>query len=162
MSEIQEKVNSDLDKCLPSHLISPEMINDPDRNFFFKSFLEDRAKVLYSLIERHAVLPTNEIIAKHSTQAEESIPAVTNTRLRLKDMIALGTVRIGDRVKIRHHPESTATIVGDDMVEYRGEQLSINAWGQRVSGWSSINIYENAVLERTGQLLESIRMPLNS
>jgi len=35
--------------------------------------------------------------------------------------------------------------------------LSLNSWGQQVTGWSSINIYEGVYLERTAQPLQSLR-----
>jgi hypothetical protein len=30
-------------------------------------------------------------------------------------------------------------------------------WGQQITGWTSINIYEQVCLERTGQTLDSLR-----
>lgn len=160
LSELQQKLNPNLMVCLPSHLIPPEMINDPDRNFFFKFFLDERAKAIFALIERHTISPSADIIAKHGAQVEESSMNPGSSRPRLKDLIALGQVRIGDRVFVKHHPDMLATIVGEDLVEFQGERLPINLWGQRVTGWSSINIYANTVLERTDQLLESIRTSL--
>lgn len=35
--------------------------------------------------------------------------------------------------------------------------MRYNAWGQLVTGWVSINIYREAVLERTGQTLDELR-----
>jgi hypothetical protein len=50
-----------------------------------------------------------------------------------------------------------ATIVSGSEVEYLGRRMPINAWGQEVTGWSSINIYANVCLERTGQSHKSLR-----
>jgi hypothetical protein len=35
--------------------------------------------------------------------------------------------------------------------------MAINAWGQEVTGWSSINIYASVHLERNGQPLKALR-----
>jgi hypothetical protein len=37
------------------------------------------------------------------------------------------------------------------------DHLQIHCWGQQITGWSSINIYESVYLERTGQPLKSLR-----
>ena len=39
------------------------------------------------------------------------------------------------------YPDKVATIVSGNEVAYQGRRLSINAWGQEVTGWLSINIY---------------------
>jgi hypothetical protein len=157
LTEIQQKNNPQLAKCLPSHQIPTEMINDPDRNFFFKLFLDERASALFELIKKYAISPTVEIIATHGVQLDDAPMAIANTSIKLKDLLSRGDVRKGDRVYIRKHKERPAIILSGDIVEFEGERIPINMWGQRVTGWSSINIYENAVLERTGQTLDSIR-----
>ncbi len=78
-------------------------------------------------------------------------------KLRLKDMITLGRISVGDRIFIRQHPDQVAKIVDGNTVEFESQQTPINTWGQKITGWSSINIYDQVILERTGQLLESLR-----
>ncbi len=39
----------------------------------------------------------------------------------------------------------------------KGEKLAINTWGQQMTGWSSISIYNNVFLVRTGQPLKNLR-----
>ncbi len=72
-------------------------------------------------------------------------------------MLANGRVRVGDRVFVSKSPDLKATIVNGDEVEFEGQRLPINAWGQRVAGWKAINIYESVTLERTGQPLKTLR-----
>jgi hypothetical protein len=158
LSELQQKSNPSLATCLPGHLIPPDMISDPERDGFFKLFLEDRAQAIFSLIESYAIKPAPDIIARHGIQADES-PAINliTSNLRLKDMIRIGKANVGDRVYIRRHPDRIATIIDGENVEFEGQQMSINAWGQKMTGWSSINIYDHVVLERTGQILALLR-----
>ncbi|MEW5986392.1 MAG: DUF262 domain-containing protein [Chloroflexota bacterium] len=157
LSELKKKTNPRLDVCLSSHLIPKELIDDPDRNFFFEDFLKERARAIFELIERYVLSPAAEIVAKHGVEAEEVSPLPNSSRLRLKDMITLGRVRGGDRIHVKRHPDRPARIIDGDTVEFEGERVAINTWGQRVAGWSSINIYEHVVLERTGQTLEELR-----
>lgn len=76
---------------------------------------------------------------------------------RLRDMISDGRVQIGERVYATGHPDKLATIVSGNEVEYLGRRMAINAWGQEITGWSSINIYASVHLERTGQPLKALR-----
>ncbi len=72
-------------------------------------------------------------------------------------MITNGKVFIGDRVFTKKQPDRLATIVDGDTVEFEGEKLPINTWGQQMTGWSTINIYSSVLLQRTGQPLKSVR-----
>jgi hypothetical protein len=78
-------------------------------------------------------------------------------KLRLKDMVALGKVAIGERVYTRKHPEQFASIRDGDHVEFDGKVMLINTWGQTMTGWSSISIYDSIYLERTGKPLKYLR-----
>ena len=76
--------------------------------------------------------------------------------LKTTDLIALGLLKPGTRLRIRGRPDSAATVVDGRQVEFQGERLSYNAWGCRVTGWTAIQIYSQAVLE-DGRLLEELR-----
>ena len=58
-------------------------------------------------------------------------------------LIEFGLIHKGDNVYIRlNNPdESVATLIDDKYVNYKGEKLSVNEWGCKVSGWRSINVY---------------------
>jgi formate hydrogenlyase subunit 4 len=68
-----------------------------------------------------------------------------------------GKVHIGERVFTKKKPTQFATIIDGETVEYRGEKLPINTWGQQMTGWSSISIYNSVFLARTGQPLKNLR-----
>lgn len=76
---------------------------------------------------------------------------------RVKDMLVDGRLRIGDQVITRRWPDRCATIVDSDTVDFEGQRLSINVWGQQMTGWQSINIYTSVLLKRTGRTLGQLR-----
>lgn len=84
-------------------------------------------------------------------------PPRNNQKARLRDLLASGLVQVGERVFVKQHPDRLATIVDGNTVAFEGQHLSINTWGQQITGWISINIYEQVCLERTGQTLASLR-----
>jgi formate hydrogenlyase subunit 4 len=72
-------------------------------------------------------------------------------------LIITGKIHIGEPVFTKKQPDQIATIIDGDTVEYQGEKLPINTWGQRMTGWSSISIYNSVFLVRTGQPLKNLR-----
>jgi len=148
--------NSQLDICLKTHVIPPDLATDPTWNEMFKTFLEERASQMFDLIERYAIAPA-EAMAQRFGAADATAPTRNYHKARLRDLLAAGLVKVGDRVFVRQYPDRFATIVDGNTVEFEGQQLSINTWGQQVTGWTSINIYEQVYLERTGQTLDSLR-----
>jgi hypothetical protein len=43
------------------------------------------------------------------------------------------------------------------LVRFNGEEISYNNWGKKVTGWSSINIYEWAMLSSIKKTLQELR-----
>lgn len=158
LSELSQK-NSQLSQCLAGHIIHRDMVIDATWNGYFKLFLDERAGGIFALIDKYAIAPTSAMIAGHGSLSLTLEQTPTNGRSRLKDMIVDGRVFIGERVHVRKHPEAFACIIDGDTVEYNGNRTSINIWGQQMTGWSSINIYEQVLLERTGAPLKSLRRP---
>lgn len=143
--------------CLGSHLVPLGLLTDPSWNGFFSSFLEDRARAIFALIEHYAIAPLPEMAAKYGVVSEIDELERSPGQDRLRDMISDGRVQIGERVYATGHPDKLATIVSGNEVEYLGRRMAINAWGQEITGWSSINIYASVHLERTGQPLKALR-----
>ncbi|GHO98814.1 hypothetical protein KSF_088620 [Reticulibacter mediterranei] len=157
MSELQQKVNSQLAECLPSHLIPVDMITDETWNSHFKLFLEERAETIFDAIKHYTTDVATEMMARYGSQSETSQEIPSSTKPRLRDLIAEGKVVVGERVFTRKRPDRFATIVDGDTVEFEGKRLPINTWGQQMTGWSSISIYNSMFLERTGQPLRNLR-----
>ncbi len=76
---------------------------------------------------------------------------------RMDKLFEWGIVVPNDTLSIRNYPDSTATAVDIKNVHYRGRTISYMNWGKEVTGWSSINIYEWATLERVGRTLDELR-----
>jgi hypothetical protein len=154
------QTNSQLAKCLNSHLIQADMITEPLWNEGFKMFIEERARAIFALVDQYAISPFQDMMAQYATLTDVDTTRDTSTsaKSRLPDMIADGRVKIGDRVFVRRYPDKVATIMEKDgTVEYAGTHYAINVWGQLITGWSSINIYDSILLSRTGEPLEELR-----
>lgn len=159
LNELRAKQNQQLATCLESHLVPADILAEPVWNGMFGEFVAVRARKMFALIKMHAIAPLGEMAARHGVQGELEAdqPERTNGRDRLPAMLADGRVWIGDRIYAVGHPAKVATIVSDNLVEYEGRRLAINAWGQAMTGWSSINIYASIYLERTGEPLGALR-----
>jgi len=156
LSELQQK-NPKLRICLPSHLMPTDMTADSTWNTHFKLFLTERAERLFELIKHYTTDSTAEMFQLFGSQSESNQNIAVVVKPRLKDLIASGKVSVGDKVYVRKAPNRIASIVDSDTVEFEGKYLPINSWGQQITGWSSINIYNYVVLARTGESLEKIR-----
>jgi len=75
---------------------------------------------------------------------------------RMDDMIAAGLIKHGDTLRLRNHPNSDATVVDGKICRFQGEEMSYNAWGCSVTGWSAIQIYVQAETG-SGDLLDDLR-----
>jgi hypothetical protein len=86
-----------------------------------------------------------------------SEPSSPRRRLQsTQDLIALGRLKVGDTLTIRGRDNSTARVVDGRYVEFKGERMTFNEWGQRVTGWPSIRIYTMACLP-DGKTLDELR-----
>jgi hypothetical protein len=157
LAELQRTANSKLAECLTSHLIPEEMITDETWDILFKLFLEDRAQSIFDLIEKYTIERAAGMAAKHSMQTNNGDTLKIPTKSRLRDLISTGKIHIGEPIFTKKQPSQIATIIDGDTVEYQGEKLPINTWGQRMTGWSSISIYNSVFLVRTGQPLKNLR-----
>lgn len=156
LSELQQR-NDKLSECLAVHCIPSTMINELTWSGCFKLFLDERAQQLFDMIERYAMKPASDVAAQFSSGVDASVTMDAKARDRVRDMLADGRIRIGDRIFTRRWPDRFATIVDADTVEFEGQRLSMNIWGQQMTGWQSINIYTSVLLERTGRPIGQLR-----
>ncbi len=63
----------------------------------------------------------------------------------------------GDPIYIKGHELDIARIRDQYHVEYHDQPMTYNAWGQKVTSWSAINIYEWTIHKPTGQTLDELR-----
>ena len=91
-------------------------------------------------------------------EAEEIRTKRTQTKLpKLDWMIEQGLVKPGDKICVISHPEETATIIDGKHVEYKGETMSMNVFGCKVTGWSAIQSYANMRLVDSKKTLSKMR-----
>ena len=133
------------------------MIVDETWDQFFKLFLDERAERIYSLIENHTTGQAAKMSSLYGPQFDTIEEKSVLEKPRLKDMILQGNVKVGERVFTRKNPTRFASIRDGEHVEFEGQVITINSWGQLMTGWSSISIYDSVLLERTGKPLKSLR-----
>ena len=92
---------------------------------------------------------------------QRSLPKTTRSEGRARlmktpEMYEKGLLKKGDRLTIGSRAESEAQVIDGYHVSFRGEKMKFNAWGCRVTGWKSIQIYAHAQM-KDGRLLEELR-----
>jgi hypothetical protein len=75
---------------------------------------------------------------------------------RMSKLIEWGIVHPGEQLKIHNYDNSDATVIDAKTVDFQGKKLRFNDWGQEVTGWSSICIYDWAE-NKNGQILSKLR-----
>jgi hypothetical protein len=87
-----------------------------------------------------------------STSQKKTLP-------RMSDLFKWGLIKRGDELYTDGHDESAATAIDDKTVKWatKQEPIEYNKWGQEVTGWSSINIYERTVHRPSMKTLDSLR-----
>ncbi len=77
---------------------------------------------------------------------------------RMKQLIEDGLIKIGDKIYLTMNKEgSMAELTSASTVLYKGEQITLNKWGQKISGWKSIRIYSYLVIDGENQTLQEKR-----
>ena len=111
----------------------------------------------YSILETIAQITGSEdnLVLKEPSSKEmkdeeeaEEIRTKRTSLPKLDWMIDQGIVNIGDKICVISHPNEVATIVDGKHVEYKGETMSMNVFGCKVTGWTAIQSY--ALMRRVG------------
>ncbi len=76
---------------------------------------------------------------------------------RMNRLFEWELIRPGTKIKIRSHPDSEAEVVNEKTVNFKNHKMTYNQWGQKVTGWSSINIYEWTLLLDKNKTLSELR-----
>jgi hypothetical protein len=77
---------------------------------------------------------------------------------RMDKLFEWELIKAGDILEIKIFDSSEAIIIDPTLVRFNGEEISYNNWGKKVTGWSSINIYEWAMLSSIKKTLHELRM----
>ena len=91
-----------------------------------------------------------------SPQTDEPGTSIKPKKMRIPEMIEKGLLQIGTVLTIKNRPGSEARVVDGRHVDYQGTLMTYNKWGERITGWPSIQIYMHAVMQ-DGRLLDDLR-----
>lgn len=68
-----------------------------------------------------------------------------------------GIIKAGDIVEVRNRENTDAIFIDSKYVDFKGEKLTFNKWGQKVTGWSTIRIYEWVKIKGSEKTLHEMR-----
>ncbi len=104
--------------------------------------------------------PKFEIIEQPNNWVKEmKKPSGTNKRTvlpKIKDMLEWGVVKEGDILAAKGSDEE-ATLLQNGHVSVNDEEMSMQDWLRRVTGWKSVETYKFAIHKETGKTLSQIR-----
>jgi hypothetical protein len=84
-----------------------------------------------------------DILVQDNADLGQPITATKRRNLpRMKTLLEWGLVSMGDILVIDNYPDSDAEVLDHATVKYKGETMTFNEWGSKVTGWSSICIYD--------------------
>lgn len=75
---------------------------------------------------------------------------------KIKDMLEWGVVKAGD-ILVAKGSDEEATLLQNGHVSINDEEMSMQDWLRRVTGWKSVETYKFAFHKETGKALSQIR-----
>lgn len=104
--------------------------------------------------------PKFEIIEQPNNWVKEMkkpTGSVSRTILpKIKDMLRWGVVAAGDILVVKGGTDE-AELLANGHVTYQGEEMSMQKWLRRITGWQSVETYTFAIHKATGKSLSQIR-----
>lgn len=88
---------------------------------------------------------------------KSTTPITRNTFPGMDKLFEWGIIKGGDSVVIKNRDNSEATVIDSKYVDFKGEKLTFNKWGQKVTGWSSIRIYDWVLIKGKDKTLHEMR-----
>jgi len=76
---------------------------------------------------------------------------------RMPWLLENGVIKVGMELEIIGHPDEKAIVIDGYTVKYKNKPVKYNDWGQEVTGWSSICIYDWARPVGTSKKLAELR-----
>ncbi|WP_282804358.1 hypothetical protein [Clostridium tetani] len=72
-------------------------------------------------------------------------------------LFELGIIKAVDSVVIKNRDNSETTVIDSKYVNFKGEKLTFNKWGQKVTVWYSIRIYDWVLIKGNDKTLHEMR-----
>ncbi|NFG24543.1 hypothetical protein FDF11_13665 [Clostridium botulinum] len=98
-----------------------------------------------------------EVDNKKRPTYKSDTPITRTTFPGMDKLFEWGIIKAGDIVVIKNADNSYATVIDSKYVDFKGEKLTFNKWGQNVTGWSSIRIYCWAMIKGSDKTLHEMR-----
>jgi len=158
------KLHNMIDKLNPN-IRSVESFNGKKRVREFYAMDADVAYYILKSIAEVNGLEENLILVEPSLEeqakedeAQEIRTKRSVTKLPKMDwLIEQGVVNIGDEIFVTSHPEEKAIIVDSENVKYKGELMSFNKFGCKVTGWKTIQCYGYMKTSGSNYVLSDLR-----
>lgn len=84
-------------------------------------------------------------------------PAPKNYLPRMQKLFEWGLLLTGATVVIKNNQDLEAVVIDANNVSHKGEILTFNQWGKKVTGWSAINVYEWTMIKGGTETLDQLR-----
>lgn len=140
------KLHQMIDKLNPNLRSIEEFDGKTRKREFYNMSPADAYSILETIAQINGLeenLVLNEPSSKEIKDEEvaEEIRTKRTSLPKLDWMIEQGIVSVGDKICIISHPSEVATIIDGRHVEYKGETMSMNVFGCKVTGWTAIQSY---------------------
>ncbi len=76
---------------------------------------------------------------------------------RMQKLFEWNIIKAGDRISMKNFENSVAIAIDPKVVEFNGVRMKYNDWALSIAGWSSISIYDWAVLDSAQKTLGELR-----
>lgn len=140
------KLHQMIDRLNPNLRSIEEFDGKTRKREFYNMSAADAYSILETIaqingLEDHLVLVEPSAKEVKDEEEAEEIRIKRTSLPKLDWMIEQGLVKPGDKICVISHPNEVATIIDGRHVEYNGENMSMNVFGCKVTGWSAIQSY---------------------
>lgn len=140
------KLHQMIDKLNPNLRSIEEFDGKTRKREFYNMSAADAYSILETIAqitgsEDNLVLNEPSLKEMKDEEEAEEIRTKRTSLPKLEWMLEQGLVHIGDRICVISHPSEVATIIDGKHVKYRGETMSLNVYGCKVTGWTAIQSY---------------------
>ncbi|BDB01907.1 hypothetical protein FDC02_01805 [Clostridium botulinum] len=94
---------------------------------------------------------------RHTYKTKSATPITRNTFPGMDKLFEWGIIKAEDTVVIKNRDNSEATVIDSEYVDFKDKKLTFNKWGQKVTGWSSIRIYDWVLIKGNDKTLHEMR-----
>ncbi len=95
---------------------------------------------------------------KRPVYSEKRNTPITRSYLpRMDKLFEWSIVKAGDTVVIKNFDNSQAIVIDSKYVDFNGQKLTFNQWGEKVTGWSALSIYEWTMIKEMDKTLDELR-----